>query len=1042
MKHPLINQLRKARFGATLLSAFVWGILGASASTAPSNPVVTLAPVAGSNTLNIAITATGSVRYDLGFPIGTVNIPINSSDSETAQLGGTQTLALEAIFNAENQGTVTGVDFTDGNIQVLNTLNWQLGLGSYLGFAIGNVYVTGTNLAGRFYTPNPMSAVSGGTTFQLADHELILDGGNLTGHATGRASGSIAPFDIDLAVSPISGPLAATGTGSVTLSSPTVVGNTVSYTVTATVPMNFSYLLMTDPVDVTVAITGTTQWQGILTRPLPEAPVFTEIPLDQTVSEGDSVTFTAQATGSPTPLMTWHFIDSSSVDHTLSTVGNTLMFASHPADAGRYYAVASNSVATVNSTPAAVLTVKPNIVVNGDFSANAASFTQGNSYFGAQSPGNPESATGWTGGSGINGTLGTAPDYFGPANHSIPSYLFMQGTQTVTQTITTTAGMDYRFSFKAACREFNTVGLKVCADHTKTPNLTIPDGGLSGTSFQTYSFIFTGSGTQTIQFVNSGTGDFTADVTDVSVTELANDVIHETDLSYTGGSFPLLDGNNLIRGNAGSSALSITTSPDATGGASALTDGNLGAPQTAGLLGIEGGSITYDLGSGANGTGYNIAGIRSLTAWVDGGRIQPKYTFSYSVDGLNFTPLGTVNYSTATGNGADVTLAISGVTSVRYVRFDFSGGQQNGWVSYRELAVFGTSSKSPYPTPTQTALSASPNPSTPGTSVTFTATVLDAGVTAVNATGNVVFLIDGADVATSVIANGVASYTISTLAGGAHTITAVYSGDAGYATSTTSLTQTIYLPPAVTETDLSPIGGSFALPGVNNLILGNAGTSTLTTVTYTGTAANLTDGVLQAPGSPGTSSSIVMIQNGTVTYSLGNGSAGLGFTLTGIRSLTAWTNNTRINPKYTVSYSEDGITFMPLATVSYAAPTGAKGTDVALAITGLTHVKYLQFTFPNTQQNSGVAYSELAAYGTDTPAVPLSLDAQILLPAQTSVVINLNGLVTGHSYTVQSSPSLAPDSWSDEVTFTATQATAAFTYPMGGNARRFYRLQY
>ncbi|MEI8039100.1 MAG: immunoglobulin domain-containing protein [Verrucomicrobiota bacterium] len=252
----------------------------------------------------------------------------------------------------------------------------------------------------------------------------------------------------------------------------------------------------------------------------PEAPNFWESPQSQTVTSGDSVTFTAQATGYPVPVITWHFIDSSSVDHLLSTVGGTLTFTSNLGSAGQYYAVASNSQGTVNSTPAAVLTVNPGIVENGDFSENAASFTQGNSYFAAQSPGNPASATAWTGGSGINGMLGSAPDYFGPAYHSIPSYLFMQGTQTVTQTITTTAGKSYRLSFKAACRENNVCGLTVWADNTKSPGLTIAVGALSGVNFQTYSFVFTGSGTQTIQFVNSGTDDFTADLTDVSVTDL------------------------------------------------------------------------------------------------------------------------------------------------------------------------------------------------------------------------------------------------------------------------------------------------------------------------------------------------------------------------------------------------------------------------------------------------------------------------------------------------------------------------------------------
>ena len=266
-----------------------------------------------------------------------------------------------------------------------------------------------------------------------------------------------------------------------------------------------------------------------VTSAVPEAPVFTATPQSQTVTSGDSVTFTAQATGYPVPTIAWHFIDSNSVDHLLSTVGNTLTFRTHPGGAGQYYAVASNSVATVNSTPAAVLTVNP-----------------------------------------------------GP--------------------------------------------------------------------------------------------------------------VDETALSLSGGGFAPLAENNLILGNAGSSTLSITTSGDGTGDASVLTDGNPGAPQTGGPLGIQGGSITYDLGSGANGVGYDITGIRSLSAWADGGRFKPKYAVSYSADGSDFTTLWTVDYSTATGNGADVSLAINSLHNVMYVRFDFSGGQQNGWVSYRELAIYGTSS--------------------------------------------------------------------------------------------------------------------------------------------------------------------------------------------------------------------------------------------------------------------------------------------------------------------------------------------------------------
>jgi hypothetical protein len=299
--------------------------------------------------------------------------------------------------------------------------------------------------------------------------------------------------------------------------------------------------------------------------------------------------------------------------------------------------------------------------------------------------------------------------------------------------------------------------------------------------------------------------------------------------------------------------------------------------------------------------------------------------------------------------------------------------------------------------------------------------------------------VDGTAVFTNAVASGSATYNNSTLTVGMHTITAVYHGDANYAASTNSLTQTIYLPPVVTETDLSLTSGGFAALATNDLVLGNVGISSLTTVAYPGTATNLTDGVLQAPGSPGPSSQIVMIQNGTVTYSLGNGTNGAGYDLTGIRSLTSWANGTRINPKYTVSYSWDGTNFFPLATVNYAAAAGANGTDISLGITGLTNVKSIQFYFPNNQQNDGVSYSELAAFGTSTPVVTVSLSAQMLPPGLTNLVLNISGLQPGQSYILQSSPSLSPVAWSNEVRFVATQATAAFTNSTSSSSQKFYR---
>ncbi|MEI7902043.1 MAG: RICIN domain-containing protein, partial [bacterium] len=265
--------------------------------------------------------------------------------------------------------------------------------------------------------------------------------------------------------------------------------------------------------------------------------------------------------------------------------------------------------------------------------------------------------------------------------------------------------------------------------------------------------------------------------------------VMETDVSFTGGSFTPLAANDLILGNAGASALFVTTSPDGTGAASTLTDGNLKAPTSSGPLGIESGAITYNLGFGANGIGYTITGLRSLTAWGDSGRINPKYTVSYSLDGVNFTAFATVNFTaTAGANGTDVALGVTGLSNVQSLRFSFPNTQQNIWVSYTELAVFGKSSGV---MPTQTALDTSATYSTFGASVTFTATLQTNGVTAGSATGTIVFRVDGADVATNALAGGSASYATSGLAIGTHTVTAFYSGDADYAASTNSLVQTV-----------------------------------------------------------------------------------------------------------------------------------------------------------------------------------------------------------------------------------------------------------
>jgi hypothetical protein len=92
---------------------------------------------------------------------------------------------------------------------------------------------------------------------------------------------------------------------------------------------------------------------------------------------------------------------------------------------------------------------------------------------------------------------------------------------------------------------------------------------------------------------------------------------------------------------------------------------------------------------------------------------------------------------------------------------------------------------------TTTTVTSTPNPATSGQTVKFTASVTS--TTTGTITGTVQFY-DGSTVIGSAVtlASGSASYSTSTLSQGSHSITAVYSGDSTYGTSTsTALTQTI-----------------------------------------------------------------------------------------------------------------------------------------------------------------------------------------------------------------------------------------------------------
>jgi hypothetical protein len=156
-----------------------------------------------------------------------------------------------------------------------------------------------------------------------------------------------------------------------------------------------------------------------------------------------------------------------------------------------------------------------------------------------------------------------------------------------------------------------------------------------------------------------------------------------------------------------------------------------------------------------------------------------------------------------------------------------------------------------------------------GQSVTFTATVAATAPGAGNATGSVSFFDGTTQIGTGNLSAGVATLTTSTLSAGSHSITAVYSGDSSFVTSTSSAVSQVVNPGAAnTPTFGTPTSTAdgFTVQIINyNGSFTYAETATVGSVSINGTGFLTVAGVL-----PNTSSTVTI---NTIQTNYANGSA-------------------------------------------------------------------------------------------------------------------------------------------------------------------------
>jgi len=214
-----------------------------------------------------------------------------------------------------------------------------------------------------------------------------------------------------------------------------------------------------------------------------------------------------------------------------------------------------------------------------------------------------------------------------------------------------------------------------------------------------------------------------------------------------------------------------------------------------------------------------------------GGGVTPDGTVTF-LDGA--APIGSPVAIDGTGAASVSTASLSSGTHQIVAVF---GGDPNTFIlgsrsATLNLDVQGTS---------VVQLNSTPNPSIYGNSVTFVATVTsNSGVAA---TGTVKFLDGTTQIGTAALAGnpGAASFAISTLTAGSHSISASYQGDQNNGQSSASIAQTVNLTPTVTAVSATPDPGIAGKPiTLTATVTVASGTGKTTgTVTFTDGAATL-----------------------------------------------------------------------------------------------------------------------------------------------------------------------------------------------------------
>jgi hypothetical protein len=821
------SSIANAVYGSTITFT---ATLAPAASGIPTGSVTFMdgATILGTGTLNGKPTDTATYTTTT-LPTGTHNVTAVYG-GDTNFTGSTSAPTTVIVFTSATQTTV---GFSTGSAPYGTSITLAAGItsnGSSAATSTGTITFYDNSV--KIATVTIQSGASGATyvtsTLAIGTHNIygVYSGdGNYTG-----STSSTAPLVITQAGSTTT--LGASST-SLTYGSPDTFTATVTPTTTGTATGTVAFF------DGTTSL-GSQPLSGTGTAML-TVPVLAGGTHSITVSYAGDTNFTASTSSALAVL----------VNTAPTTIAITVPA---PITYGNPAQLSATVSSTVSGTPTGTVTFKDGTTTlgTGTVTGGVATYTANN-------------LTG--------GTHTITAIYTGDTNFATSTSA--AGTLTVNKATTTSA--------VAANPAAITYGASTTLTATATPTTA------------TGTFTFT-DGSATL-----GTGTITNGVATLTAPALTAGT-HTINVTYSG------DGNYLT--STSTTAATVTVAKAATTATVSASPATITYLQsstlTATLPAAATGTVTFLDGTATLGTGTVANGTASFTATSLAGGTH-SITAVYAGDS-NFTG-STSAAVTVTVNAAASTLALSAnpasisfgastvltatlanTTGTGTVTFfdgskslgtgtisggaasfnatGFSGGTHSITAVYSGDTNFAGSTSAPFSVTVVAAATTLNLVANPATIVFGSSTTLTATVSNTAATGTVTFKDGAATIGTATIASGIASAAVSSLLGGTHTITAIYSGDTNYSGSTSGAT-------TVTVTTLATTTSVAANPSTASF----------------GSSVTLSATITPAGGSPSEGGKVTFTDGATVLGSgtVTNGAASLivSSLATGTHTITA-----------------------------------------------------------------------------------------------------------------------------------------------------------